>query len=148
MTKSNMMRVWRESDMRNEAESRAISFNMTAPSMAAALAANLPAAAPPVSSVPAHEAIPASIAKLMDIEAEIPLAVVQLDGLVVSKILKHAREHPSGAVHGLLLGLDLDGVLQVSDSFSLPHNVADDDEKSAKATGMSCLSLASNISHY
>ncbi|KAJ7070942.1 translation initiation factor 3 subunit 3 [Mycena amicta] len=103
--------------------------------MAAALAASLPApTAAPVPAAPTYEAIPASMAKVIDIEAEIPLTVVQLDGVVVSKILKHAREATSATVHGLLLGLDLDGTLQVSNSFALPHHVSDEDEKSAKSS--------------
>ena len=51
--------------------------------MAAAIAASLPA--PQASSGPAapsHEAIPASMAKLIDVETEIPLTTVQLDGMV------------------------------------------------------------------
>ncbi|KAH7911967.1 hypothetical protein BJ138DRAFT_1149511 [Hygrophoropsis aurantiaca] len=73
------------------------------------------------------------MSKVIDIEAEIPLTCVQLDGLVVTKILKHSREAPSTTAHGLLLGLDLDGVLEVSNSFALPHHVSDDDDKSAKS---------------
>ncbi|KAF8912736.1 translation initiation factor 3 subunit 3 [Gymnopilus junonius] len=108
---------------------------MAATSMAAALAASLPApstAAP--APTPTYEAIPASMAKVIDIEAEIPLTFVQLDGLVVSKIIKHAREAPSSTAHGLLLGLDLDGILEVSNSFALPHHVGDEDDKSAKSS--------------
>lgn len=102
--------------------------------MAAALAASLPApSAAPVAPQPKYEAIPASMAKVIDIEAEIPLTTVQLDGMVVTKIIKHAREAPSSTAHGLLLGLDLDGTLEVSNSFPLPHRAHDDDEKSAKA---------------
>ena len=37
--------------------------------------------------------------------------------------------------HGLLLGLDLDGMLEVSNSFPLPAHSGEDDEKSAKSTG-------------
>lgn len=108
---------------------------MAAQSMAAALAASLPAAsATPVPVVPTYEAIPASMSKVIDVEAEIPLTCVQLDGLVVSKILKHAREASSiASAHGLLLGLDLDGTLEVSNSFPLPHHVVDDDDKSSKS---------------
>ncbi|KXN89957.1 Eukaryotic translation initiation factor 3 subunit H [Leucoagaricus sp. SymC.cos] len=107
---------------------------MAATSMAAALAASLPAtSAAPVAPQPKYEAIPASMAKVIDIEAEIPLTSVQLDGMVVTKIIKHAREAPSTTAHGLLLGLDLDGTLEVSNSFPLPHHAHDDDEKSAKA---------------
>jgi hypothetical protein len=56
---------------------------MAAPSMAAALAASLPATqAAPTPSAPQYEAIPASMSKLIDVEAEIPVTSVQLDGLV------------------------------------------------------------------
>ncbi|KAJ2931168.1 hypothetical protein H1R20_g5937, partial [Candolleomyces eurysporus] len=106
---------------------------MAAPSMAAALAASLPAA--PVTAAPAaptYQAIPASMSKVIDIEADIPLNVVQLDALVVTKIIKHAREAPSTTAHGLLLGLDLDGVLEVSNSFPLPHHSGDEAEKTSK----------------
>ncbi|KAF9460824.1 hypothetical protein BDZ94DRAFT_1265233 [Collybia nuda] len=105
-----------------------------ATSMAAALAASLPApSAAPVPAAPTYETIPASMSKVIDIEAEIPLMIVQLDGMVVTKIIKHAREAPSTTAHGLLLGLDLDGTLEVSNSFPLPHHSGDDDEKSTKS---------------
>jgi len=56
---------------------------MAAPSMAAALAASLPAPqAAPTPAAPIYEAIPASMSKAIDIEAEIPLTCVQLDGMV------------------------------------------------------------------
>ena len=54
-----------------------------APSMAAAIAASLPAPqSAPAPTAPTYEAIPASIAKVIDIEADIPITSVQLDGLV------------------------------------------------------------------
>lgn len=53
----------------------------------------------------------------------------------MTKIIKHAREASSTMAHGLLLGLDLDGVLEVSNSFPLPPHTNEDDEKSAKSTG-------------
>lgn len=56
---------------------------MAANTMAAALAASLPA--PPVApppSAPTYEAIPASMAKIIDTEGEIPIRGIQLDGLV------------------------------------------------------------------
>jgi len=56
---------------------------MAATSMAAALAASLPApSSVAVAPAPTYEAIPASMAKVIDIEADIPLSSVQLDGLV------------------------------------------------------------------
>ncbi|KAI3622551.1 eukaryotic translation initiation factor 3 subunit [Moniliophthora roreri] len=107
---------------------------MAAQSMAAAIAATLPSvAATPTPAAPTYEAIPASMSKVIDVEAEIPLTSVQLDGLVVSKIMKHARDSPSTSAHGLLLGLDLDGTLEVSNSFPLPHHMGDEDEKSSKS---------------
>ncbi|KDQ63668.1 hypothetical protein JAAARDRAFT_120747 [Jaapia argillacea MUCL 33604] len=103
--------------------------------MAEALAASLPAPqAAPTPAAPTYEAIPASMSKVIDIEAEIPVTCVQLDGLVVTKIIKHCRDAPSvSSAHGLLLGLDLDGTLEISNSFPLPHHVADDDDKSNKS---------------
>ena len=63
---------------------------------AAALAASLPApAAAPVPVAPTYEAIPPSMAKLIDIEAEIAIHTVQLDGMVsqfcflLSKAMKY-----------------------------------------------------------
>lgn len=56
---------------------------MAATSMAAALAASLPAPqAAPAPSAPTYEAIPASMAQVIDIEAEIHITSVQLDAIV------------------------------------------------------------------
>ncbi|CCO26813.1 Eukaryotic translation initiation factor 3 subunit H Short=eIF3h [Rhizoctonia solani AG-1 IB] len=107
-----------------------------ATSMAAAIAATMPERQAAQTTAPAaavtHEAIPASMAKLMDVEAEIPLASVELDGLVVMKIMKHSQE--SSNANGLLVGIDLDGTLNVTNSFAMP-NLTDDDDKSGKAAG-------------
>jgi len=54
---------------------------------------------------------------------------------VVSKIIKHARDTPSATALGLLLGLDLDGVLEVSNSFPILTHSGEDDDKSAKSAG-------------
>ena len=62
--------------------------------MAAALAASLPAPqTAPTPILPVHEAIPASMAKVIDIEAEIPVTCVQLDGLVKGTVLLPLRLH-------------------------------------------------------
>ncbi|EJT97812.1 hypothetical protein DACRYDRAFT_24778 [Dacryopinax primogenitus] len=105
-----------------------------ASSMAAALAASQAAAAPaPAAPVQAPaEVIPASWAKLVDSEAEIPLRVVQLDGLIVMKIMKHSRDAYPAAVTGILLGLDLDGVMEVSNCFPLPMGREGDEENSTR----------------
>ncbi len=39
------------------------------------------------------------------------------------------------SAHRLLLGLDLDGTLEVSNSFPIPHHANDDDDKSTKGVG-------------
>ena len=54
---------------------------------------------------------------------------------MVSKIIKHSREAQGASAHGLLLGLDLDGTLEVSNSFPLPHHFNEDDDKSIKGVG-------------
>ncbi|KZO96242.1 hypothetical protein CALVIDRAFT_545613 [Calocera viscosa TUFC12733] len=102
--------------------------------MAAALAASQAAAAPaPAAPVqPPAEVIPASWAKLVDSEAEIPLRVVQLDGLAVMKIMKHSRDAYPSAVNGILLGLDLDGVMEVSNCFPLPQGREGEEESTAR----------------
>jgi translation initiation factor 3 subunit H len=52
-------------------------------SMAAAIAASLPApSAAPAPAAPTYEAIPASMSKVIDLEADIPVTTVQLDGMV------------------------------------------------------------------
>ena len=49
--------------------------------------------------------------------------------------MEHTREATGPSAHGLLLGMDLDGTLEVSNSFPLPHHSNDDDDKSAKGVG-------------
>ncbi|KAL4064903.1 hypothetical protein V8B97DRAFT_1985372 [Scleroderma yunnanense] len=108
---------------------------MSAPSMAAALAASLPApSTAPTPAAPVYEAIPPSMSTAIDVEAEIPITCVQLDALAVSKIIQHGRDAPLASAHGLLLGLDLEGVLEVSNSFPLPNHASDGDEKASKSS--------------
>lgn len=59
----------------------------TVPSMAAAVAASLPTPqSAPTQAAPSYEAIPASMSKVIDIEADISLTCVQLDGIVSTEI--------------------------------------------------------------
>ncbi|PVG04793.1 hypothetical protein CPB86DRAFT_746879 [Serendipita vermifera] len=104
-----------------------------ATSMAAALAATLPAptSAAPSTIKPTYEAIPPSMSKIIDVQAEIPITSVQIDAMVVSKIIKHGRETTSGT--GTLLGLDFDGTMEISNSFPLPA-FPEEEDKSAKTT--------------
>lgn len=50
-------------------------------------------------------------------------------------MVQHGRETPCASAHGLLLGLDLDGILEVSNSFPLPSHTNEEDEKSTKSIG-------------
>ncbi|KZS96137.1 hypothetical protein SISNIDRAFT_473518 [Sistotremastrum niveocremeum HHB9708] len=109
-----------------------------ATSMAATLAASLPAVqAAPAPTVSSYEALPASMSKVIDIEAQIPITRVQIDALVLTKITKHGQEAKSNNAAGLLLGLDLDGTLEVSNSFPLPtsQQAGDEEDKSTKFSG-------------
>jgi len=68
-----------------------------------------------------------------------PLTSVQVDGLVVLKIIKHCQDHLPVAVTGLLLGLDvvrppLPGVtVEVTNCFPFPTRTPGDDEESEAA---------------
>lgn len=129
--------------------------------MAAAIAASFPTVqAAPAPAAPVRETLPASWNKSVDAEAEIPITTVQIDGLVrlnkscgritplngiscqvTTKIIKHSLDSGSNA-HGLVLGLDIDGILEVSNCFPLPNQSTDEDEKSVKTVGR-CLFLFS-----
>lgn len=50
------------------------------------------------------------------------------------KIMKHSQE--SSNANGLLVGIDLDGTMHVTNSFAMP-NLSDDDDKSGKTAGKS-----------
>eukprot|EP00053_Salpingoeca_punica_P013133 m.118383 g.118383 ORF g.118383 m.118383 type:complete len:339 (+) comp16116_c0_seq1:96-1112(+) len=52
---------------------------------------------------------------------------VVVDGLVVLKIMKHARENPQDAASGPLLGLVVDHILEVTHSFPLPRQMDDEE---------------------
>jgi translation initiation factor 3 subunit H len=54
-----------------------------------------------------------------------PIKAVQLDGLVVLRILHHAKEHTPDIVTGQLLGLDSPPVLEITSSFPLPNATAE-----------------------
>ncbi|OCF45604.1 translation initiation factor 3 subunit H [Kwoniella heveanensis CBS 569] len=117
-------------------------------SMAAALAASLPAAvsrqATPQPSATAQPAkvFPQRLEGVVDVEGAREVESVQLSSLVFLKMMKHSTDilpaPPSSTLQqdrnappptalsshidclGVLLGLDLDGVLEVEDSFALP----------------------------
>jgi len=54
---------------------------------------------------------------------------VQLDGLVVIKVIKHCREHRPQLVTGQLVGLDLENTLEVTNSFPFQSKVSEDEDE-------------------
>lgn len=57
---------------------------------------------------------------------------VELDGLVVLKIVKHCKEHLPQLVTGQLLGLDYGGTLEVTNCFPFPSSTEGADEEFAE----------------
>ncbi|GAB2278233.1 Eukaryotic translation initiation factor 3 subunit H [Dionaea muscipula] len=56
-----------------------------------------------------------------------PLRVVQMEGLVILKIIKHCKDFSPALVTGQLLGLDVGSVLEVTNCFPFP--VREEDEE-------------------
>jgi translation initiation factor 3 subunit H len=68
---------------------------------------------------------PISFAAMAEKKAEdTPLRIVQLDGHVVLKIVKHCKEGMPTLVTGQLLGLDIGQTLEVTDCFPFPVGAA------------------------
>jgi len=67
-------------------------------------------------------------------EEDPTLNVVQLDGLVVLKIIKHCKENLPELVTGQLLGLDVGSSLEVTNCFPYPSKGADEDDEAADTT--------------
>ncbi|KAJ9205942.1 hypothetical protein DTO166G4_7558 [Paecilomyces variotii] len=53
-------------------------------------------------------------------EKEVPLTAVQVDALVVMKIIKHSSQTFPTAATGSIVGMDVDGILEVTNSFPFP----------------------------
>lgn len=64
-----------------------------------------------------------------------PPSSIRLDGLALTKLVKHSRDSHPHTASGLLLGLDLDGALEVTNLFGLPRNAlrTDDHEGDVRA---------------
>ncbi|KAJ1815275.1 hypothetical protein IWW57_004295 [Coemansia sp. S610] len=65
-------------------------------------------------------AIPKQLLPVLDVEKSVPLTVVKVDPLALLKIVKHARESFPTPVNGQLLGLEINGVLEVTNAFAVP----------------------------
>ncbi|MCO5577387.1 hypothetical protein L7F22_031219 [Adiantum nelumboides] len=62
-------------------------------------------------------------------EVATPLRVVQIDGLVVLKIIKHCKDFMPALVTGQLLGLDIGSVLEVTNCFPFPSRGGEEEEE-------------------
>ncbi|XP_013791157.2 eukaryotic translation initiation factor 3 subunit H-like [Limulus polyphemus] len=63
-------------------------------------------------------------------ESESPIDYVQIDGLVVLKIVRHCQEEGAGATdvaQGVLLGLVADNHLEITNCFPFPRHTDDED---------------------
>ncbi|RKP38425.1 eukaryotic translation initiation factor 3 subunit 3 [Dimargaris cristalligena] len=67
----------------------------------------------------------ASLAAALDIEGNIPIESVQIEALVVMKILKHSREAQPATVSGQLLGLDVEKTLEITHCYPVPTGSAE-----------------------
>ncbi|KAL7420943.1 hypothetical protein Q5752_004897 [Cryptotrichosporon argae] len=133
-------------------------------SMAAALAASLPAPVVEPVAPPPQAKIPTRMEGFLDVEAARDVDAVQLSSLAFLKILKHSTDvlppppaqlqqtdrnaPPPTALSarpdatGVLLGLDLDGVMEVEDCFALP---AGETSLSGKSYAASILPFFSDV---
>jgi len=57
------------------------------------------------------------------------IEVVQLDALVVVKIIAHAKDNLPDLVTGQLLGLDVGNTLEITNSFPFPNRIAETEEE-------------------
>ncbi|KAJ1541503.1 Eukaryotic translation initiation factor 3 subunit H [Cladochytrium tenue] len=110
-------------------------------SFAAQVAASAAAAAAPAKEAEVQNAAPSAAALTArdpDYEVDLagidpaklqsqPLREVQLDSLVVLKIIKHCRDKYPGTAYGQLLGVDVAGVLEVTHCFPVTSKSLEDD---------------------
>jgi len=66
----------------------------------------------------------------ISIDDDPKLEIVQLDGLVALKIIKHCKENLPELVTGQLLGLDVGTTLEVTNCFPYPSKTGEEDEES------------------
>ncbi|KAJ1980586.1 hypothetical protein H4R34_002399 [Dimargaris verticillata] len=74
----------------------------------------------------------ASIAANLDVEMKNPITSVQIEALVVMKIIKHSRESLSGTATGQLLGMDVDDTLNISSAYPAPPASTESPEEIAQ----------------
>ncbi|KAJ2334493.1 hypothetical protein GGI00_001829 [Coemansia sp. RSA 2681] len=72
--------------------------------------------------------IPKQLLPVLDVEKTAALKVVRVDPLAVLKIVKHARESHPTSVNGQLLGLEINGVLEVTNAFAVPTQLGTEED--------------------
>ncbi|KAJ2808798.1 hypothetical protein FBU31_006776 [Coemansia sp. 'formosensis'] len=72
--------------------------------------------------------IPKQLLPVLDVEKSVALKVVKVDPLAVLKIVKHARESFPTSVNGQLLGLEINGVLEVTNAFAVPTQLGTEED--------------------
>lgn len=72
-------------------------------------------------------------------EEDTTIQSVQIDGLVVIKIMKHCKEHFPELVTGQLLGLDAGNVLEITHSFPFLEEGTEDERSQYQMQMMHCL---------
>jgi len=71
----------------------------------------------------------------LEADLDTDVTVVQLDGLVVLKIIKHCKEGLPALVTGQILGLDIGSKLEVTNCFPFPNSSNDENEEEVDADG-------------
>jgi len=74
---------------------------------------------------------------------ESPISFVQIDGLVILKIIKHCHEEGSGSgeVQGVLLGLVVDNKLEITNCFPFPRNTEEDETDESTNLEYQCVMM-------
>ncbi|KAJ2898094.1 hypothetical protein IWW38_001504 [Coemansia aciculifera] len=72
--------------------------------------------------------IPKQLLPVLDVEKTVALTKVRVDPLAVLKIVKHARESHPTSVNGQLLGLEINGVLEVTHAFPVPTQLGSEED--------------------
>ncbi|KAJ1649255.1 hypothetical protein IWQ61_009600 [Dispira simplex] len=70
--------------------------------------------------------VSASVAAALDIEGNNPVNLVQVEALVVMKIIKHSREASPDLATGQLLGLDVETTLEITNCYPAPSGDSED----------------------
>ncbi|PIA16434.1 hypothetical protein COEREDRAFT_81373 [Coemansia reversa NRRL 1564] len=84
--------------------------------------------------------VPERLLSVLDVEKNMPLTLVKVDPLAILKIIKHARESYPTSVNGQLLGLEIDGVLEVTNAFAVSTQPgSEEDMTSYQVEMMQCL---------